>query len=49
MSARCETCSFRKYAERKPNSIVAWLWRVHTRFCPGWKKYQRSLDRSDQQ
>lgn len=39
----CETCKFRGYAERKPNSIIAKLWRWHTTWCPGWKGYQKSL------
>lgn len=39
----CEDCALRKKAEAKPNSFLAWLWRVHTRICPGWKKYQKAL------
>ena len=40
---RCERCRFRAYAERKPGSIVARLWRWHTTWCPWWKSYQRAL------
>lgn len=39
----CENCSWRAYAERKPNTWFARLWRWHTRWCPGWRSYQRSL------
>ena len=39
----CETCGWRAYAERKPRTIGAWIWRMHTKICPGWKKYQREL------
>ncbi|MBN1563585.1 MAG: hypothetical protein JXA10_07095 [Anaerolineae bacterium] len=39
----CETCPIRQRAEANPKSFVAWLWRFHTKFCPGWKAYQRSL------
>lgn len=39
----CETCTFRKKAETKPNSFMARLWRWHTGWCPGWKKYQKAL------
>jgi hypothetical protein len=39
----CESCKFRSYAEKKPKSIRARLWRWHTRWCPGWKAYQRQL------
>lgn len=39
----CEQCRFRAYAERKPDSIIGRLWRWHTKWCPGWKAYQKSL------
>jgi len=44
----CETCGFRKKAEARPSSFLAWLWRLHTRICPGWKAYQRDLRRQEQ-
>lgn len=40
----CENCRFQAYAERKPKSIIAWLWRWHAKWCPVWKGYQRRLD-----
>ena len=43
MAAGCENCKMRGYAERKPNSLLARLWRWHTRWCPGWKAYQKQL------
>lgn len=46
MQSRCDVCKFRAYAERKPESFIAWLWRWHTRWCPGWKAYQAELERS---
>lgn len=39
----CGQCAFRKRAERKPNGLLARLWRWHTKWCPGWKAYQREL------
>lgn len=39
----CEKCHLRAYAEKKPTSFLARLWRWHTSWCPGWKSYQRSL------
>ena len=45
MKSGCETCRLRSYAERKPNSLLAGLWRWHTRWCPGWKAHQRRLAR----
>jgi len=41
----CETCAIRRYAEKKSASLIARLWRWHTGWCPGWKAYQRSLQR----
>ncbi len=39
----CETCPFRRKAEEKPGSLLGILWRLHTKICPGWRAYQRSL------
>ncbi len=39
----CENCPIRKKAEEKPKSLLARLWRWHTKWCPGWKAYQESL------
>ena len=44
----CETCRFRKYAERKPNSIVSRIWRWHTGWCPAWRAYQKKLAEEQQ-
>ncbi|MFC1944292.1 hypothetical protein ACFLX5_02185 [Chloroflexota bacterium] len=49
MASRCETCAMRRYAERKPNSIISKIWRWHTKWCPGWKKYQRELAQQQQE
>jgi hypothetical protein len=43
----CEECRWRRYAERKPQTLLAKIWRWHTTWCPGWKAYQRSLSNSD--
>lgn len=45
---RCEECKIRGYAERKPKSWIARLWRWHTGWCPGWKRYQAELARRQQ-
>jgi hypothetical protein len=39
----CETCKMRLKAEEKPNSFWSRLWRWHTKWCPGWKAYQKHL------
>jgi len=43
MPHNCEKCAFRARAEARPGSFLARLWRWHTRWCPGWKAYQKSL------
>jgi hypothetical protein len=30
-------------AEKNPDSIISKIWRWHTTWCPGWKKYQQEL------
>jgi len=42
-TARCATCSLRRWAEARPESLFARLWRWHTTWCPGWKAYQKQL------
>lgn len=39
----CDTCKFRKVAENSPSSFLGRLWIWHTAFCPGWKKYVKTL------
>ncbi|MBN1219620.1 MAG: hypothetical protein JXM69_11875 [Anaerolineae bacterium] len=43
MESQCAACKLRSYAENKPNSLIAKLWRWHTTWCPGWKTYQAEL------
>lgn len=43
MKSNCAECGFRRRAEAKPRSLLAMLWRWHTKWCPGWKAYQREL------
>jgi hypothetical protein len=43
MQSKCEQCRLRAYAERKPDSLLARIWRWHTGWCPGWKAYQKEL------
>lgn len=45
----CEQCKLRAHAERKPKSFLGWLWRLHTKICPGWKSYQKWLAEHEQQ
>ncbi|MCL5057815.1 MAG: hypothetical protein M1130_07445 [Actinobacteria bacterium] len=43
MESKCGSCKWRAKAEKRPGSLSARLWRWHTRWCPGWKAYQREL------
>lgn len=45
MESKCETCKMRIRAEEKPDSIISKIWRWHTAWCPGWKRYQLELDK----
>lgn len=40
---KCENCDLKRYAERRPGSLLARLWRWHTGWCPGWKAYAKWL------
>jgi hypothetical protein len=39
----CASCPMRAKAEANPKSFMARLWKFHTKFCPGWKAYQKAL------
>ena len=42
----CEDCGLRKKYDENPRSLLGRIWRWHTSFCPGWKKY--FADQSDE-
>lgn len=39
----CENCKLRAKYDANPKSLLGRFWRWHIRFCPGWKKYLKSL------
>lgn len=41
--SNCSNCPFRARYDRKPKSILGRIWRWHINWCPGWKKYMKSL------
>ena len=41
--AACETCTMRSKYDQNPKSFLGRLWKFHTRFCPGWKMYLKSM------
>ena len=43
MAEQCEDCAFRAKYDDNPKSFLGRVWRWHARWCPGWKKYMRSL------
>lgn len=44
--SNCEACKLRAKYDRNPRSLLGRLWKWHTGWCPGWKRYLKSL--SDQ-
>ncbi len=45
--AACTKCRMRARYERKPKSLLGRLWRWHTGWCPGWKRYMKSLSEEE--
>ncbi|MCB2153897.1 hypothetical protein KQI84_03355 [bacterium] len=45
----CENCTLRSKYDDNPASILARLWKWHTKWCPGWKKYIASLSEEERQ
>ena len=43
MAKSCETCAFRAKYDNNPGSLLGRFWRWHANWCPGWKKYIKSL------
>ncbi len=43
MESKCENCKLRAYAEKHKSSFRSRLWSWHTKWCPGWKAYQKNL------
>jgi hypothetical protein len=41
--SNCEICKFRDYANNNPNSPINKIWEWHTKWCPGWRAYQKEL------
>jgi len=39
----CNKCSFRAKYDNNPQSFLGRLWRWHIKYCPGWKRYIKSL------
>lgn len=44
IESKCPQCGLRAHAHKNPKSLKARLWRWHTKWCPGWKKYVKELE-----
>lgn len=40
----CAQCAWRAKYDANPKSILGRIWKWHSTWCPGWKKYLESLD-----
>lgn len=45
----CDTCKMRARYDAKPESLLGRLWKWHIRWCPGWKRYLRSLPEDERE
>lgn len=44
---KCTSCPWRAKYDENPRSLLGRLWKFHTRFCPGWKGYLKSLSEEE--
>lgn len=45
----CENCRLRAKYDKNPGSLLARLWKWHIGWCPGWKRYLKSLPEEDRE
>lgn len=45
----CAECKMRHKYDKNPTSLLARFWHWHTKFCPGWKAYMRSLGKEERE
>lgn len=45
----CANCCMRRKYEENPRSLLSRIWHWHTRFCPGWKAYMKSLSEQERE
>ena len=43
MTSNCSNCPMRAKYEKSPESLIGRFWHWHINFCPGWKRYFKSL------
>ncbi|MCD8165346.1 MAG: hypothetical protein LUE93_04000 [Bacteroides sp.] len=49
MAHNCEKCPVRAKYDKNPRSLIGRFWRWHITYCPGWKRYFNSLDKSSKE
>ncbi len=47
--SNCGNCPMRAKYDEKPKSFGGRFWRWHINFCPGWKKYFKTLPAEEKQ
>jgi len=45
----CAECKMRNKYEQNPKSLISRFWHWHISFCPGWKRYYKSLSLKEQE
>lgn len=45
----CSSCKMKNRYETNPRSLLGRLWRWHTGWCPGWRKYLKCLPDEERQ
>lgn len=43
----CGQCRFRAKYDNNPDSLFGRIWKWHTTWCPGWKRYMKSLSHEE--
>ena len=47
--SNCENCKLRAKYDDKPKSLLGRFWKWHTKWCPGWNGYLKSLPEKQRQ
>jgi hypothetical protein len=43
----CDKCKLRARYDKNPQSLLGRLWRWHIGWCPGWKRYTKTMPDAD--
>lgn len=42
MAKRCDNCPLCNYARKKPDTLFAKIMKLHGKFCPFWKAWEKN-------